>query len=455
VARESPQVGLAGAVLLALAAASPGFSQPVQQQPVTVVTEDVERAYDAAFQEMLRRPADLDVLFKFANLAVRTGDLEGAISVLERMLLIDANLPRVRLELGVLYFRLGSFETARTYLQSALATPGIPDDVRARAQQFLAEVEARQSPSQLSAEIFAGLRYQSSANLGPTSQNIRLFGLPATLSANAVGTADWGAIGSLQVRHFYDFGAQHKAGLETVFTSFATRQFQVRTSNLSLLEITTGPRFAVFPGSFEDFSVRPFLTAGHLWVNDVPYYASWGTGIEYAVLLAEGLRHNANFAVRRHEHDDQPTLPTSGQFRGTEYAVTTGLQYQLTDMISLQLSGGYTRYLARVDWQSYTMWSVGAGLAFRVPVPLFYEDGHWTFSIGVTKQWWSYDRPDVTVDPNTMRTQDDTILNLSVGIPLDDRKTFVWSAGRHLRAASLPNYKFINDSTLVGVSFRF
>lgn len=99
---------------------------------------ELDREYDAAFQEMLKKPADLDVLFKFATIATKTGDLEGAISALERMLLIDANLPRVRLELGVLYYRLGSYEVARTYLEGALKSPNLPPDVRSRAEQFMA-----------------------------------------------------------------------------------------------------------------------------------------------------------------------------------------------------------------------------------------------------------------------------------------------------------------------------
>ena len=56
------------------------------QGPVNASAEQ-EREYEAAFQEMLRRPADLDVLFKFATIATKTGDYEGAISALERMLL--------------------------------------------------------------------------------------------------------------------------------------------------------------------------------------------------------------------------------------------------------------------------------------------------------------------------------------------------------------------------------
>ena len=88
------------------------FGMALAQGPVNASAEQ-EREYEAAFQEMLRRPADLDVLFKFATIATKTGDYEGAISALERMLLVNPDLPRVRLELAVLYYRLGSFEVSK------------------------------------------------------------------------------------------------------------------------------------------------------------------------------------------------------------------------------------------------------------------------------------------------------------------------------------------------------
>ena len=59
--------------------------RPSSAQTSSVSAAD-EAEYDAAFQEMLRKPSDLDTLFKFAMIASRTGDLEGAISALERML---------------------------------------------------------------------------------------------------------------------------------------------------------------------------------------------------------------------------------------------------------------------------------------------------------------------------------------------------------------------------------
>jgi Flp pilus assembly protein TadD len=94
-------------------------------------------AYDKAFQTTLEKPSDPETLARFADLAVKVGDIEGAISALERLLLIDANQPEVKLELGVLYYRLGSKEAALTYLEGARSSPQASAQVKDRAEEFL------------------------------------------------------------------------------------------------------------------------------------------------------------------------------------------------------------------------------------------------------------------------------------------------------------------------------
>src|SRR5262249_16375199 len=285
---------------LQLIAAADSRQVYAQTTPAPAAAGELEREYDAAFQEMLKKPADLDVLFKFARIPAKTGDLEGAISALERMLLINGDLPRVRLELGVLYYRLGSYEVARTYLESALKSPNLPPDVRSRAEQFMAQVQAQQKTSQFSAEAFFGWRYQSNANLGPGTSNVRLFGQPANLNQQSLGQADWGVVSSLQVRHRYDLGLQDKSAIETLFTAYANRQFQVSAANVSLLDLTSGPRFQVFNGIFEDVTLKPFGALGYIWVNDTPYYGSYGAGLEGSILLSDRFRNVSTVVFRKH-----------------------------------------------------------------------------------------------------------------------------------------------------------
>jgi hypothetical protein len=446
-----------------LAARSPAFAQassipsPSAASPASSPSSSaLKQQYDEAFQETMRKPADLDVLFRFASLATQIGDLEGAISALERMLLINQNLPRVRLELGVLYFRLGSYEVARSYLESALRSPTVPADVRRRAEEYLAEVGSKLSPSSLSGDVFFGWRYQSNANLGPAGSRVLLFGQPASLNQAGLGTADWGVVSSLQVRHRWDFGHQDKSALETQFAAYANRQFQISAANVSLLDLTTGPRFQVFNGVYEDISLRPFVTGGYVWVNDTSYYGSWGGGLEGGALLASGLRNDTILLFRRQDNQDTSYLPANSQYRGTSLSANTVFQYEIGSSLVLYAVGNVQRFTADIaPWQSYSLYGVGGGFSFRFPDPVLRTGLPWTINFSATEQWWAYDQPDVVVDPGVLRFQNDTILSIVLAVPFDARTTFSLSAGRFVRGASVPNYEFTNNSFMFGVNWRF
>ena len=97
--------------------------------------------YQALFKRMFDDPTNVEATFRFAEMAIKLGDYEAAIGALERILFFNPNLPRVRLQLGVLYFKLGSYPMARSYFEQARGTPGAPADVRTQADQFLAEMD--------------------------------------------------------------------------------------------------------------------------------------------------------------------------------------------------------------------------------------------------------------------------------------------------------------------------
>jgi tetratricopeptide (TPR) repeat protein len=81
--------------------------------PVQKASPELQRQYNAAFQKMLNDPGNLDVVMAYAQVATKTGDYEGAVGAYESLLLVDSNLPRVKLELGILYYRLKSYDTSR------------------------------------------------------------------------------------------------------------------------------------------------------------------------------------------------------------------------------------------------------------------------------------------------------------------------------------------------------
>lgn len=102
----------------------------------------LNREYIAAYDEVQRRPTDLQALYRLANLAVQVGEYVDAISMLERMLLLAPELPRVRLELAVLYYHKGAYEAARFYVEAVLEG-AVPPEVRIRAEKLLEEIDRR------------------------------------------------------------------------------------------------------------------------------------------------------------------------------------------------------------------------------------------------------------------------------------------------------------------------
>ncbi|MCA0302281.1 MAG: tetratricopeptide repeat protein [Proteobacteria bacterium] len=120
-----------------IAAASAAGAQQDAAPAAPKVTAADRAAYNAAFQESLRNPIDPPTLVRYAEAALKIGDLEGAIAALERLLLVDGENPEVKLELGVLYFRLGSMEAAKSYLQGVTGSRRASADQKAKAESYI------------------------------------------------------------------------------------------------------------------------------------------------------------------------------------------------------------------------------------------------------------------------------------------------------------------------------
>ena len=259
------------AAMLAVAPATHIASAAARPQPTANPFEQY-----ALFQSILRDPANLDLNFRFAEVSTHLGDYEAAISALERILFYNPNLPQVKFELGVLYFKLGSFQIARTYFMGAIGSPDTPGDVHSRVQAYLAEIDRRLSPNQFSFYAQGGYRYQTNANAGPSSPLIRALGQDALLDRQFVNKQDWNAFGFTAIRHIYDFENQRGDVWETSLAGYYAGQFRFTRLNLGLVELQTGPRFAVEPELLPGISVRPYVLTNGVTLGDNRYLTTGG-----------------------------------------------------------------------------------------------------------------------------------------------------------------------------------
>ncbi len=252
---------------------------------------------------MLRNPANLDATFAYADVSARLGDYEAAVSALERMLLFNPKLPRVQLELGALYFRMGSYDLARDYFAKA-AAGNPPPEVRARIDEYLAQIEKATSRHHLSGYVFLGGQYQSDANVAPGSPFVLSPIGPVLLNSQFVKQPSGSIFASGSLLYSYDLEDQRRDSIDVTAVGYLNHYFNSNVSrlDLDLLEVTAGPRINFSGGGLLGnvlASVKPYAIADEVGLGEAQYFAAFGTGIEYDETVWNDMLLKSVFEFRR------------------------------------------------------------------------------------------------------------------------------------------------------------
>ncbi len=417
-----------------------------------------ERRYEQALEAMQADLADPERSFEFVQAAVAVGDLRGAIAALERILLIDPKLANIKLELGVLYLRLGNPQLAQNYLNQALEAPDVPELVRERAEEMLARAEAAASRHRFSGLLSLAGRFDTNANAAPAA--VRLFDpivgvVEATLQEEFTEREDYSmqALGSLQYGYRLDSQAGHE--IEANLLLYAQRYDVSNEVNTTLIDFDLGPRFYFGDIVSQDLSLRPYVTVSYLQLDDESYLRTVGGGIGVRKYFSPRLRAEGYVEAEDFEFSDSERRPTVSKRSGPQVALGGVLSYQLFTNTLLTAALTLAAIDAEEEFESFKDLAFVFSLAQYYPAPFGLTRLPWSTALSArVRQSW-YDEPDPTIDPNTTRddTRQDDIL--STNIPLSRSWTVVLSAQYTENNSSLPNNTFDNVSGSMGVSWRF
>ncbi|MFY7960355.1 MAG: tetratricopeptide repeat protein, partial [Elsteraceae bacterium] len=363
--------------------------------------EAASAKYDAAFQAMLADPGDLDKTFAYAELAVEIGNFEGAISALERMLLLNPNLPRVRLELGVLYYRIGSFDVAAEYFNAVRGAEDAPAPVRARVDEFLKAIETAKSPHSLTVSLTTGMRYQSNANAASNQpDNIRSpFGV-LSLPDNQRARGDFNGFALAAVNYRYDLQNQDADALEVGVTLYGTQQMRVTRLNVGLMEMNVGPRFN-FPGVTPGLSVRPYLIANYLMIGGSGYYTTLGGGVSALLPISPQTQLSAVVETRSKNFYVNAANPNQRERDSSDTAFQLGVRHQLFEQGFIGVDGFYRFELARAQWHSNREFGATVSYTHLLDDYLGLTGLPWTAQIAGTRSYTGYNEADPSVVDTT------------------------------------------------------
>jgi len=455
---SSPRIRILNLTVIAVCLVAAGQagaqqSQNVLPRPGDASLTDIEARRTTLFARMMAAPDDLDTAFEYAALSSQAGDLEGAISTLERMLIYAPGLPRLQLELGVLYYRLGAYETARQYFNGAKASGDVPGEVSAKVEQYLAAIDSRAAPSQFSGMLRSGLRYQSNANAGPGNSTVTLNGLSYTLDDLSVAGEDFNAFvnGGLRYRHDTDIqGLALEAGLSGYAAGYRNRD----TLNTAAVEAYAGPVFDLGRFGLDDRTVSIMaLTSGVLIEGD-RYLASIGvsSSFDWQVTPIDSL--SLSLQYRYEDYSNTGSRKTAELQSGNRFDAQASWSHNLTEDISLSGRILATRRDAETGYLSATEFGGAVSTSYRYAAPIG-EGPAWIIGLEAALAGRGYDDPDTMINAAESQRDAEFSFNLKQIAPFTERVALVAEAGYRKVWSNYDMKAFDNISVSIGIQSAF
>lgn len=443
----------ASCLALPALAATAESSQNVAPRAGDASLQAIEDKRRQLFARMMTAPDDLDTAFEYAALSSQAGDLEGAISTLERMLIYAPGLPRLQLELGVLYYRLGAYETARQYFDGAKTAGDVPPEVSAKVDQYLTAIDQKGAPSQLSGMVRTGLRYQSNANAGPSNSTVTLNGLSYTLDDLSVAGEDVNAFvnGTVRYRHDTDVqGLSLEAGLSGYAAGYRDRE----TLNTGAIEAYAGPVFDLGRFGLDDRSLSVMLLTSGVLIEGDRYLASAGISTNFDWQVTPVDSFSASLQYRYEDYSNTKSRKTAALQTGNRFDAQVSWSHNVTEDFSLTGRVLATRRDAETGYLSAT--EVGGAISGTYRYAALIGDGPaWVIGLEAAVAGRRYDDPDTMINSGESQRDTEFSLNLRQITPFTERVALVAEAGYRKVWSNYDIKAFDNISMSVGIQSAF
>jgi hypothetical protein len=405
---------------------------------------------DPRFQAVLAKPFDLDTSLRYAVSSEQAGDLEASIGALERLLFYNPNLTRVRFELGVQYFRLGSYEMARGYFQSVLASAEAVADIKQRSQEFVDAIDRALQVDRWSGFAQAGIGYQTNASAGPSQQALLSSNL--TVDSRVLGRPDGNWFGVFGVTYVHDFGDQSGDVFEASILGYDAQQFTLHEFDFGWLDVRAGPRFGILQDVLNGASIKPYVVAIGATLADAPYLGAVGGGMTMHVNLA-------NVAL------DPFVEFERGNYRSSElFPFAAGLDGTLSTY-ALQAAGPLfpdVRWSGRIafnhsddtfPWFSFDRYALDFCMNWTVPMPWGGRSWILTPSFGLGE--WIYGAPDPTISPFIVERAFEWQAGVALGIPIGKQAGLGVQVLYRAINSNIPIYTINDLAITMGPTVRF
>ncbi len=433
---------LAAALALGLGVAAPAAAQDSDAR---------QAAYDALLQD----PGNVDKAFAYVDTLVQDRDYEAAVAVLERLALRYPDEAKIRLEIGVLYYRLGSYLMANRAFDQVQAMPDADPALKQRAEEFSRKAKPQTVQSQFSGKLYAGLRYQTNANAGPDSHNIQDFDATIDRPKDADPDDDLGGFGGFMLSHVYDFDAQNGAALETEASGFALYHTDVTDLDELHFGLQSGIGVNPFAALGDRLRIQPrgnleFTVEDGEWLE-----FGGGPGIGVSYKASETVRLTADYDVLFRNFDHVADLGDTQLYSGSEQQGGMAVAWQVLPKTTLSFGFGGRFADTRKDELDFNAVNASIGLLQAYASPIEAMPLDWWFSLGARYEGRWYQGIDPEIDDDVKRQDDVYRVSATNLVPLNDAWSVTQQVEYLIVDSNLSNFSYDNFAATLSANWRF
>jgi len=346
-----------------------GIGASLAGGPTAALAQSGESPHrDALFTQMMADPDNVRLALEYARLAADAGDLEGAVSTLERLRIFAPDSAEIQYQLAILYYRLGAFGVAKTYFDAASASPDLSARLRSRIPGYLTSIERARETTRLAGRISMGARYQSNANAGTSNDTIELYGLDFDLSDSAMAQSDVNGFISGIVQYSHDLASQGDR-IEASLSAFGAYYHDLDTLNALQAQGRIGPVLDLGRFSIDNSDLKIEALGGIVALAGELYQASFGAAAELRTEFGPTTRGVVRIEARRVTYFDSAVRPNVADRSGLRGRLSARLEHDINSVITAYSSLYAERNHADRDMHRFFRTGVRAGATFAFDGP--------------------------------------------------------------------------------------
>ena len=402
--------------------------------------------------QMMAHPGDVDLALQYAALAAQAGDLEGAISTLERLLIFSPNLARLNFQLGVLYYQLGSFDASTAYFKAATDAPDSTPAIKAEVDTYLSSASVRTAENRGLGVLMFGARYQTNANGGAGSSSIDLNGVDFLLSDAAIADPDSNGFASANYHFSKDLASQGDH-FDVDLSGYGSVYGKHDELDTLAGEIHAGPTFNLAKVSIANSMLGFYGILGGVGLKGVPYLYSVGLGTVLTTNSDPQTLEHARFEYRYNDFMNSADRPDVANMSGPRLRLSGDVRRQMSDGLSLYGTLYVERVSAAIGMDAD--WEVGGtvGTTVRLLAPMGIG-APWSLDASAGLLQRAFDTPDPTTSSDR-RLDREVSAQLALTVPVGQGWSAVGTLAYRRSLSNYDLYSFDDKSVSLAMSRGF